>query len=281
MHASEGFEPGHGCETTGMPDSNSVWAIDLDGVIWLGEQPIPGSASAVAQIRATGDRVLFVTNNSFSPVREVEQKLERQGIPAAGDVITSAMAAASLVSAGERVMVLGGPGIFEALAARGVDALDAGNYESGEIPGVDVVMVGFHRSFNYERLRVGATAIRRGARLVATNDDATYPTAGGPIPGGGSILAAVVTGSGVEPIVTGKPCRPMADIVIARAGGVPAWMIGDRPDTDGEFALALGCPFGLVLSGISTASDLASIDPRPNRVTDDLATMVGEVLATR
>ncbi len=257
---------------------NSVWALDLDGVVWLGDDPIAGAATAVASARDAGVRVLFATNNSSVRVRDVEAKLARHGIPALGDVVTSAMAGAQAVHPGERVLVLGGPGVFEALAARGIQAIDAGDIGANEPPVVDAVMVGFHRNFDYERLRVGAVAIRRGARLIGTNDDATYPTPSGPIPGGGSILAAVSTGAGVVPLVTGKPYRPMADYVESVAGSKVAWMIGDRPDTDGQFAATLGASFGLVLSGVTRRSDLP-VTPSPTLVSENLAEMVATLLA--
>ena len=116
------------------------------------------------------------------------------------------------------------------------------------------MVVGFHREFDYERLRVASTAVRAGARLLASNDDATYPTADGPIPGGGSILAAVERASGVAATVAGKPHRPMADLIRARLG--PAGIVvGDRPDTDGALATAMGWRFGLVLSGVTVSAD--------------------------
>ena len=161
---------------------------DLDGVIWLGDRPIPGSSDAVAALRAAGHRFLFVTNNSFSTARDDEAKLASFGIPAAGDVVTSGRAAATLVAPGERVLLCAGPGAAEELATAGAVLVD-GSSSDGDAP-VDAVVVGFHRSFDYEEMRRAATAVRGGARLLATNDDATYPTPEGPIPGGGAILAA-------------------------------------------------------------------------------------------
>ena len=130
------------------------FALDLDGVIWLADEPIAGAAEAVARLRAAGEAVVFVTNNSSQPVGEVEAKLGRHGIPAVGDVITSAMAAAALVEPGERVLVCAGPGVVEALDARGAIPVRDGD--------ADAVMVGFHRDFDYERLRIAARAVRRG-----------------------------------------------------------------------------------------------------------------------
>ncbi len=98
-----------------------AWVLDLDGVVWLADDPIPGAPEAIARLRARGERVLFVTNNSFAPAADTEAKLAGMGIPAEGDVLTSALAGATLVEPGERVLVCGGPGIAEACEARGAE----------------------------------------------------------------------------------------------------------------------------------------------------------------
>ncbi len=241
-----------------------AWALDLDGVLWLGEEPIPGAAAAVAALRARGETVGFVTNNSSVPRSEVEEKLERFGIDPGGAVLTSAMAAARLVMPGERVLVCAGPGVVEELERRGVEVVRDGD--------ADAVMVGFHRDFDYERMRIASVAVRRGARLIATNADATYPTPDGLIPGGGAILASIVTASGATPEIAGKPHAPMAELVRALLGpdGV---MVGDRADTDGRFAVQLGYRFLLVLSGVTGPGDLP-VEPVPAAVAADLAAAV-------
>ena len=242
-----------------------TWVLDLDGVVWLGDEPIPGAADAVARLRARGERVLFATNNSSAVLGDQEAKLERMGIPADGDVLTAAAAAARLVQPGERALVAGGPGIVEALVARGASPVRDGD--------ADVVVVGFHRDFDYERMRVAVRAIQRGARLIATNDDATYPTPDGPIPGGGAIVAAIAYASGVRPVVAGKPHEPMADLVRA-VGGDAGTVVGDRPETDGGFARTLGYAFALVLSGVTHEDDLP-VAPDPDVVAATLAALVG------
>jgi 4-nitrophenyl phosphatase len=224
---------------------------DLDGVVWLAHQPIDGSADAVERLRTAGHRVVFVTNNSSATVADQEAALLAVGILAVGDVITSAMAGAHLLSAGERVLMCGGPGLAEAIAK--VGAISVSHEECEDGAHIDTVIVGFHRHFDYEVMRRASTAIRRGARLVGTNDDATYPTPNGPIPGGGSILAAISTAAGIDPIVAGKPHQAMADVVrsIVTNVGADAVMVGDRPSTDGGFAATLGCRFALVRSGVT------------------------------
>jgi HAD superfamily hydrolase (TIGR01450 family) len=241
-----------------------TWVLDLDGVVWLADTAIDGAAVAIARLRSRGERVLFATNNSAVPLADVEAKLARFDIPAQGDVVTSAMAAARLVEPGERVLVCGGPGVADAMRARGAVAVWEGD--------ADAVAVGFHRDFDYERLRVAAQAVWNGARLIATNDDATYPTPAGPIPGGGAIVAAVAYAAGVEPVVAGKPHAPMADLVL-RIGGPDGTMVGDRPETDGAFAAALGYRWALVLTGVTAPGDLP-VSPPPDVVADDLAALV-------
>jgi len=249
---------------------------DLDGVVWLAHEPIPGSPEGIADLRAAGHRVLFVTNNSFARIAEHEAALDRIGVPAAGDVLSSAVAAAQLVQAGERVLVCGGPGAAEAVEARGAEAVPG----SADAVGIDAVVVGFHRSFDYEVMRRAARAVRLGARLIGTNDDATYPTPDGPIPGGGAILASIVTATGVAPVVAGKPYEPMAALVRAIVGtdaAVAAVMIGDRPETDGLFARTLGCRYAQVWSGVVTAG--TPVEPVPDLVADDLGGIAGQLLA--
>ncbi len=199
---------------------------------------------------------MFVTNNSAAVRAQHEAALAAIGIPAVGDVVSSAMAAALLVQPGDRVLVAGGPGVVEALDERGVDAVV--NNGQGSPLGFDAVVVGLHRDFDFDRLAVASAAVRAGARLIGTNTDATYPTPTGLQPGGGSILAAIATAAGVEPVIGGKPHEPMADL-IARMLSTPerafdptcAVMVGDRAETDGMFARRLGCPFALVRSGVS------------------------------
>jgi glycerol-1-phosphatase len=231
--------------------------VDLDGVVWLSGAAIRGSPEAVTRLREGGRRVVFVTNNSNPVVADHVRALAAIGIPASGDVVTSAQAAALLVEPGARVLVCGGRGIDEALVQRGAVTVDGTQAEA--------VIVGFHREFDYERLRIAATTVRAGARLIGTNDDATYPTPDGPIPGGGSILAAVSVASGATPEVAGKPHQPMVALVRTVLGDAfdPATtvMVGDRPDTDGRFARALGCRFALVRSGVTPPGVAVTTDP--------------------
>jgi 4-nitrophenyl phosphatase len=232
---------------------------DLDGVIWLAHEPIEGSVQAVARLRENGHRVMFVTNNSYATEAEQVAALESLGIPANGEVLTSAMACGRLLPPESRVLVCGGPGIVEAVHRYGATVLDHAYVD--EYPDeVDVVVVGFHRHFDYEILRRAARAVRSGALFLATNQDPTYPTPEGEIPGGGSILAAIETAAGRAATVAGKPHHTMARALREMSGLFDdevlisqAVMVGDRPSTDGTFAENLGCRFALVRSGVTPA----------------------------
>jgi 4-nitrophenyl phosphatase len=144
----------------------------------------------------------------------------------------------------------------------------------------DAVVVGFHKSFDYGRLDAAYQTVRGGARLIGTNDDTTYPTPDGPIPGGGALLAAVAAAAGVQPQVAGKPYQPMADAVLDRIGGATddGVVVGDRPDTDGLVAKRLGLPFALVFTGVTGEGDLP-VDPVPDMTAPDLVTLVDQELA--
>lgn len=251
-------------------DKRHTWLLDLDGVVWRGEQPVAGSAPAIARLRANRERVLFLTNNSAATLGEYIEKLAAHGIDVTDqDVVTSAQAAATLVSAGERALVCGGPGVDEALRARGVVTVREG--------AADAVVVGWHRDFDFDRLTAAFAAVMGGARLIGTNDDATYPTPEGLVPGGGAILAAVATATGVTPTIAGKPYEPMASLVVARLGGAieDSVLVGDRPSTDGLMAKRLGVRFALVLSGVTSPGDLPVV-PAPDVIAPDLATLVDQ-----
>lgn len=209
-------------------------------------------------------------------VAEQEAKLARHGIDATGAVITSATAVGRLIRSGERVLVVGGPGVYEAVSAAGSEAVSAAAVNAADAGAIDAVVVGMDPSFDYGQLTRAAAAVRAGARLLATNTDATYPTPEGLLPGAGAVLAAVETASGVRAEVAGKPAAPVVELIRERLGpdGIVA---GDRADTDGLLAMRLGYRFGLVLSGVTAPSDLP-VEPAPDRVAADLATLVDSYL---
>jgi 4-nitrophenyl phosphatase len=231
------------------PPSGGTWVLDLDGVVWLSGRPIPGVDEAVARLRGAGIRVVFATNNSSPTRAELRRRLERCGIGAAdGDILRSADVAAGLLQPGTTALVLGDDGIIEALADRGVVVVPEGR--------ADAVVVGWTHDFTFDAVDRAARAVRQGARLVGTNEDATFPTPDGLVPGAGALLAAVATAAETAPEVAGKPHRPTAEALAAMVpeGDLRA-MVGDRPATDGVLAAQLGIPFALVFSGVTREGD--------------------------
>jgi len=244
----------------------ALWVIDLDGVIRLGDQPIPGAAEAVAELQTRGATVVFAPNNSSLTRGGNEAKLARYSIDATGAVVSSAMAAATLVEPGETVLACGGAGVHEALAARGVIVVDQGP--------ADAVVVGWTAEFDFDMLTRAARAIHGGARLIGTNPDSTLPAASDLMPGCGSLVAAVAMAGGVEPAFAGKPHEPLAAYIHNKYGQAGI-VVGDRLDTDGAFAATLGLRFALVLvlTGVTNEADLP-VEPAPDIVAPDLATLV-------
>jgi 4-nitrophenyl phosphatase len=252
--------------------SPPVVLCDLDGVIWLADSPLPGAAEAVAGLRARGIRVAFATNNSSLTIGDYLAKLAGFGIDCLpDDLVTSAMAAAddlrATLATGARVLACAGPGVVEALHTVGFTVVDA--------EPCDAVVVGWHRTFDYDRLSRAATAVRAGARFVATNADPTYPAPEGLIPGNGALVAAVATAAERPAEVAGKPFPPMTALVRQRFGEAGV-MVGDRPSTDGKLAAALGWPFVLVAS---SASATEVLDPRPAVRAARLIDAVDEIVA--
>jgi len=245
--------------------SAGTWVIDLDGVVWLSRDPIPGSAQAVARLREAGFGVLFATNNAAPTLGELTDRLARAGIEAAEDeLVTSAQAAAAMLEPGSSAVVCGDAGVVEALERRGVTVVPG--------PPADAVVVGWTRRFDFEMLATAATAVRAGARFIGTNEDATHPTPERLLPGSGALLAAVATAAQAEPEVAGKPHDAMVALVRARATR-PVMMVGDRPATDGMLARRLGVPFAHVATGV-TSDGREPMVVEPDETAPDLAALV-------
>lgn len=260
----------------GKTDMPRMIICDLDGVVWLAHEEIPGAASAVASLRAAGVQFRFVTNASFDTVDDVETHLRNIGIEARGDVLTSAMSAAFVLEPGSRVLLCGGRGLHDELTKKGCDVTVSHTSRGASGP-FDAVVVGLYREFDYEVLKDCMRAVRAGARLIGSNADNTYPTPRGLDPGGGAVLAAISVGAGVDPLITGKPHPPMVELVRSRMGDVSAdrvLVVGDKVATDGRFADALGCGFGFVLSGVGNVAEA----PAGAFVAADLAGLAAQLL---
>lgn len=236
-----------------------AWVIDLDGVVWLSGEPIAGAGEAVQRLLNAGIGVLLCSNNSSPSHSQYADRLLRAGIdPARVDLVSSADSAASLVQPGDRVLALGGDGLYEALEKRGARVILPGLQApldglSDQENAIDAVVVGFDQDFNFYRLTVAQRAVRAGAKLIGTNEDVTHPTPSGLVPGTGAVLAAVAAASETTPVVAGKPHEPIVDLIRAR---LPEhcqveMVAGDRLATDGKLAERIGAPFGFVRSEVN------------------------------
>lgn len=235
--------------------SFDVALLDLDGVVYVGEQPVRNAAESLAAARDAGMRLAFVTNNASRTPNQVAALLSGLGVPAEpADVITSSHAAAHYLAdrlaPGAAVLVLGTTGLIEAVTERGLVPV----FSADDAP--QAVVQGYSPDLGWHALAEGMVAIRQGATWIATNLDPTVPSPRGPLPGNGSLVAALQHASGVTPIATGKPDPTMHAESVQRSGAKNPLVVGDRLDTDIEGARRVGCDALLVLSGVTTATDL-------------------------
>ncbi len=258
--------------TDALCRSYDVAMLDLDGVLYIGVDAVPGAAAALDQARVQGMRLAFVTNNAARPPAVVATHLTELGMPAdVDDVISSAQVAAHYLAdrlpAGAPVLVIGTVGLVDALQVRGLRPV----YSADADP--LAVVQGFSPTLDWAQLAEGAIAIRRGRPWVATNLDETVPSARGPLPGNGSMVAALRIATGANPVATGKPAPTMHQETVERTGAQRPLVVGDRLDTDIEGANAVGCDSLLVLSGVTTARDLliATERLRPTYLARDVA----------
>lgn len=249
-----------------------VALLDLDGVVYVGPEAVPGVPDALQSARAAGMRLGFVTNNAARTPEQVAEHLTELGIVAAPeDVITSSQAAATVVAelfgAGARVLPVGGPGVAAALRAAGLTVVDR-----AEDRPVAVVQ-GYGREVGWAQLAEAVVAVRDGARHVATNADATIPSPRGPLPGNGAMVGVVRDVTGQDPLVTGKPDPAMHAECVRRTGARRPLVVGDRLDTDIEGARRAGAASLLVLTGVTGPALLLAAPPehRPDLLAADAA----------
>lgn len=245
--------------------------FDLDGVVYVGDEPVPGAPECLARTRAAGVRVGFITNNASRPPAAVAARLTGMGIRAEpDDVVTSAQAAARLLlerhGPGAVVATLGAAGLEEALR------------EAGLVPtGVDdeqavSLVSGYGPDVPWRDIMRAAVRVREGLPWVASNADLTLPTPDGVAPGHGVLVDLVSRFAGVSPTLAGKPQQPLLDETVRRLGGHRPLMVGDRLDTDIEGACHAGVDSLLVLTGVTGLAELvaAPVGQRPTYLALDL-----------
>jgi HAD superfamily hydrolase (TIGR01450 family) len=261
-----------GCDRP-LSEAYDVALLDLDGVVYVGHRPVPNAAEALAKARAAGQRLAFVTNNASRTPNAVAALLREVGVPAtADDVVTSAQATARLLAerlpAGAPVLVVGSTALRHALRAQGLRPVST----AAERPAA--IAQGFDPQLSYGLIAEGAQAVRDGALFVASNGDLTIPAkTGPPRPGNGALFQVIRAATGVDPIVTGKPERPLHREAILRTGADRPLVVGDRLDTDIEGAFNGGADSLLVFTGVTDALGAVTAVPehRPTYLAADLA----------
>jgi len=255
-----------------LADQFDGFLIDLDGVVWVGREQVPGAAEALEALFEAGKRVVFVTNNPGRPPATYVERLRDGGIPVAeGMVVTAGTATARLAAerlgAGRTAFAIGAPTFKDSIAEAGLKLVDG---ERGRE--ADAVLVSGHRDFDYEELLTATLALQRGAALFATSRDPTLPMPGGAWPGTGAVLAAVETASGAHAEIGGKPephLFEQARNLISGAERVA--MVGDRISSDVEGGRRAGLETILVLTGACSRTEAEGADPQPDHVLDDLS----------
>lgn len=251
-----------------IADAYDAFLLDLDGVLYRGDSPIPGAPETVEALRSLGKRLAFVTNNSSRTPKAVVAHLASVGVDAQpAEVETSSLTTAATLSdrSVRRAAVIGEEGLRMALTSAGIQIVPG-----DEEP--DAVVLGWDRHVTYDDLREASLALQRGATLYASNDDASYPAPDGYTwPGAGSILAALETATGVQAEVFGKPHAPILRAALERAGGGRPLVVGDRLETDIEGAANAGWDSALVLTGISTRAEAEAATQAPTYVLDGLS----------
>jgi 4-nitrophenyl phosphatase len=252
-----------------------TYVFDLDGVIYRGDEPQPHASETVRELRLLNRKVYFFTNNSTKSREDYQAKLRGMDIPAELDeIMTSAHATALYLKSekadGSRAYVVGEAGLIHELTHAGVEVVQDGS--GGPI---DYVVVGLDREFTYKKLTYAQQAVLSGADFIATNRDSTFPVESGTVlPGGGSMVSAVSTACGVEPVVIGKPETYALMKILEFAGSRPedSVMIGDRLDTDILLGNMVGMHTALVLTGVASEEDAcaAPIEMKPERIISDL-----------
>ena len=257
-----------------------AFIFDMDGVLYRGSHPLPGVNDLFNALELRERHYILATNNSMASPQQYVEKLAAMGVTVPVESISTAGTATrdyllETLAPNAKIFLIGMPAleeqIFEGTTFSRVTTAE-------EAP--DAVVAGLDLHFTYDKLKTATISIRNGAAFVATNADATLPTETGLVPGAGSIIAAITTASGAQPVVIGKPSPRVLELSVEHLGLTPAQgvMIGDRLDTDILAGHRAGLLTVLVLTGVSTREDLASAEVMPDLIFTDLPAMLEEIV---
>lgn len=255
----------------------TTYLIDLDGVVYRGEELLPGAKEFIAWLDASHKKYLFLTNNSFASERQVLAKLARLGIPTdASHILGAGQAAVQNIARrfpGATVYVVGEPPLIDLVRFHKLKVASQNSHQA------DVVLVGLDRMFDYKKLTEATLAIRAGATFIAINRDPLLPIQGGVIPGCGAMVGAIEAASSTKPEVVGKPQPTLLQEAMRLLHSQPeeTVMIGDGLDTDIAGGKAAGTHTLLVLSGKDTRDNLLKSPIKPDHVYENLAAVVADI----
>ena len=248
-----------------------AFIIDMDGVLWEGDRPMPGLADFFQTLRERRIKFVLATNNATKTPEQYVSKLAGMGVTVAREeILTSAQAAALYLrqqsANGTKVFAIGEDGVRQALAETGFTL--TGLYEVD----AQFVVCGMDRGLSWDKLATATLNVRAGAKFIGTNPDVTFPTERGITHGNGAVLAAIQAATGVAPIIIGKPEPIMYQLAMTRLGVAPAETaaIGDRLETDILGAVRARIRSVFVLSGVSLRGQLAGLDYQPTWVMQDI-----------
>ena len=260
-------------------ESKKLFVFDMDGTIYLGGIPFNFARNFIRNLRASGRRVLFFTNNASHSHEFYYSKLARMGFePLEGELMTSGDVTAAFLNthrAGKSVYLLGTPELWDEFTRAGIPMIcDRDGALTDPAAKPDIVVTSFDTTLTYEKLTNACTFIREGAEYLSTHPDYNCPTETGFIPDSGAIAAAVTASTGVTPTYFGKPYPETAEMICSITGCAKEDMclFGDRLYTDIATGKRHGITAILVLSGESTLEDVAAADPaeRPDAILKDL-----------
>ena len=259
-------------------DSSKIHGLilDMDGVIWRRYHPIGDLQEIFRRLEDGGWKLVLATNNSTKTPQDYVQTLAEFGVNVESQqIINSSEATASYLSTkypqGGYVHIIGEEGLHKALKESGFAHVDFNDEEE-----ILAVVVGMDRELDYQKITKASLLIQQGVDFIGTNPDKTFPTPQGFYPGAGTGLAALEAASGVTPTVIGKPQPAMFHVALERLGTKPqeTLMIGDRLETDIVGGQRAGCHTALVLTGVSSQEEAATLSPQPDVIAKDLSAVL-------
>jgi len=260
-----------------IPTTIKSLILDMDGVIWRGDAPIGDLPTIFSRIRERGLKFVFATNNGTRTSAQYVNRLANLGVQVEPwQVITSAQALSYALAPkfprGTKIFLIGGDGVRKALEENGYEILSVEN-----APAAEAVVMGIDTEITFQKMSEATYLVRRGVPFYATNPDKTFPTPRGEIPGAGAWYSVVVTATGVEPIVAGKPFPFLMELSLEKLGTKKeeTLVVGDRLETDIAGGQAVNCPTALVLSGVSTLEQAKEWRPVPDFIVQNLSELIG------